>query len=297
MAPEENTYDAYDGSGGLDALLAAITDEPLPAHARADDAFMAEHRAATADVALLREQLTLLGETLAPEHPAEHPAEHQTEHQAEHPAAGAAARATIPVRRPVPLRERTAVRRLRAVGLGVAAVAAAGALFTGMGWLMTHAPGGADDSADSSTAADQQSEAGSKSGGDSGYPSLGEPQSSEAPVDGDASGLLSNPEYLACTRLIVEGDVTAVDTGPDAGQERITLRVTRYYKPVTGPADVTFVMDQEDRPRLAVGDHALIEIRQGHASPDLWATDEQEIAAQRDWITAALPKSRSLACS
>lgn len=289
MAPEENPYDAHDGPGGLDALLAAITDEPLPPHARADAAFMAEHRSATADVALLREQLTLLGDTLAPEHAADH--------QAEHPAAEAAARTTIPVRPPVPLRERTAVRRLRAVGLGVAAVAAAGVLFTGMGWLMTHAPGGADASGDSSTAADQQSEAGSKGDGDSGYPSLADQQSSEGPRDGGASGLLSDPEYLACTRLIVEGDVTTVEAGPDAGQERITLRVTRYYKPDKGPAEVTFTMDQEDRPRLTVGVHALVEIRQGQASPDEWATDEKEIAAQRAWIQDALPKSRSMTCS
>ncbi|MDW4905835.1 hypothetical protein RB628_10945 [Streptomyces sp. ADMS] len=277
MAPEKDTYDACDGSGGLDALLAAITGEPLSPEARADAAFMAEHRSAAADVALLREQLTLLGETLAPEH------------AAEHPAAEAAARTTVPVRQPVPLRERHAVRRLRAVALGVAAVAAAGALVTGGGWLLTHAAGGADDAA-SSAAVDQGGGEDTRGGGDSGYPSF------PGVSDAGGGGALAYPEYLACARLIVEGTVTAVETGPGAGQDRITLRVTRYYKPDKGPAEVRFVMDQESGPRLAAGDHAMIEIGQGEASPGIWATDEKEIAAQRDWITGALPKSRSLTC-
>ncbi|MFI6852892.1 hypothetical protein [Streptomyces sp. NPDC050416] len=50
---------------GVDALMAALTDDPLPEGARRDASFMAAHRAATADVTLLREQLLLIGETLA----------------------------------------------------------------------------------------------------------------------------------------------------------------------------------------------------------------------------------------
>ncbi|MEU3788920.1 hypothetical protein AB0F07_03850 [Streptomyces fructofermentans] len=52
---------------GIDALLAALTDEPLPEGAGDDAEFAAEHRAAVADVALLREQLKLMGDTLAAE--------------------------------------------------------------------------------------------------------------------------------------------------------------------------------------------------------------------------------------
>lgn len=50
---------------GVDALLAAITDEPLPEGAHEDAEFMAEHRSAAADLALLRKQLALIGDTLA----------------------------------------------------------------------------------------------------------------------------------------------------------------------------------------------------------------------------------------
>lgn len=50
---------------GVDALLAAITDEALPEGAGDDPEFMAEHRSAVADVALLREQLAVIGDALA----------------------------------------------------------------------------------------------------------------------------------------------------------------------------------------------------------------------------------------
>lgn len=50
---------------GMDALMAAITDEPVPEEAHDDAEFMAEHRAAVADVALLRAQLTALGDAWA----------------------------------------------------------------------------------------------------------------------------------------------------------------------------------------------------------------------------------------
>ncbi|MCZ0999044.1 hypothetical protein O1M63_14470 [Streptomyces mirabilis] len=50
---------------GVDALLAAITDEALPEGAGDDPEFLAEHRSAVADVALLREQLAVIGDALA----------------------------------------------------------------------------------------------------------------------------------------------------------------------------------------------------------------------------------------
>ncbi|MFF4485058.1 hypothetical protein ACFY0F_00960 [Streptomyces sp. NPDC001544] len=64
----------YDGDDELDALMAVLADEPLPGEARADAAFMAGHRAATADVALLREQLGIIGDALAGPEPRPRPA-------------------------------------------------------------------------------------------------------------------------------------------------------------------------------------------------------------------------------
>ncbi|MGY1500886.1 hypothetical protein ACW4TU_30620 [Streptomyces sp. QTS52] len=252
---------------GVDALMAALTDDPLPEEALTDADFMAEHWSAAADVALLREQLGLIGGALA-----------SREQERPEPASEAEA-VRRPVRKParVPVRARPYWRPLRTLALGVAAVTAAGTLFTGAGWLLSQAGNGSEDSATSSSADSKKD----------GYEGAG---------DGTDQGALSHAGYLACARLVVEGTVTAVDPGPGAGQDRIALRVTRYYKPDTGPAEVTFVMDQEVDPRLTVGDHTLIGIPTGAGSPDTWTTDEKEIAAQRAWITAALPESRTFPC-
>ncbi|MFF0016887.1 hypothetical protein [Streptomyces sp. NPDC005374] len=118
MSAENETYDG-------DALMAAITGEKPAGEAREDAAFMAEYRSAETDIALLREQLGILGETLA-----------------EPPA----------VRKPVPPRLRPpspARRRARTLAFGTLAVAAVASVVTGLGWLVGHS--GADNisSADS----------------------------------------------------------------------------------------------------------------------------------------------------
>ncbi|MFD5335889.1 hypothetical protein ACFWJD_07745, partial [Streptomyces hawaiiensis] len=59
---ERGGGDEYDG---MDALMAVLVGDPLPEEARRDAAFMAAHDSAAADVALLRRQLGLLGDTLA----------------------------------------------------------------------------------------------------------------------------------------------------------------------------------------------------------------------------------------
>ncbi|MCX4860198.1 hypothetical protein OG426_20005 [Streptomyces canus] len=107
---------------GLDALMAAITDEPLPESAAADPAFLAEHRSARDDVALLREQLRIIGETL-------------TE--------------AAPVATPVPPRPSRARHRARTFAFGTLAVAAVASVVTGLGWLLGHSGADSLSSADS----------------------------------------------------------------------------------------------------------------------------------------------------
>ncbi|MET7688778.1 hypothetical protein ABZT06_12495 [Streptomyces sp. NPDC005483] len=109
MSAENETYDS-------DALMAAITGEELGDEARADTAFLAEYRAAEADLELLREQLGILGDALAEAPPAVEP---------------------VPVR---PVRAR---RRARVLAFGTLAVATVAGVVTGLGWLVGH--GGASD--------------------------------------------------------------------------------------------------------------------------------------------------------
>ncbi|MEU1433159.1 hypothetical protein ABZ438_03610 [Streptomyces sp. NPDC005786] len=102
--------------------------------------------------------------------------------------------------------------------------------------------------------------------------------------------------YVACARLVVEGTVTRADPEPGTAQDRIELAVTHHYKPPTGPARITFLMDHDVSPRLRPGDHTLIAIP-GHASgPDLWSTGEKQIAHDRAWILAELNGSPPLTC-
>lgn len=240
---------------GADALMAALTDEPLTDEDRADAAFMTEHESALADLALLREQLGVIGDALAAE-----PAKKKAE-------------------KPTPAVRQRRRRTLR-LALGGLAVACAASLFAGMGWLVVQSGSGTTD--DSGSLADS-----------SGSDSAGAPEPDTGKAE-EASK--SRAGYLACARLVVEGTVTAVVTVPGTAQERVTLDVTRYYKPAKGEDEVVFVMDKDVDPRLRNGDHALIGIPRGDASPDIWTVGEKKIAGERAWITRALPESRTLTC-
>ncbi|KOG32426.1 hypothetical protein [Streptomyces resistomycificus] len=238
----------HDGRAGADALMAAITDEPLPDTARADPAFLAEHRSAQADLALLREQLGLIGHALA-----------------EPPAAP----------RPAPVRpsrspSRTPARR-RAFNLafGALAVTAAAAVLSGMGWLLSQAPSGAGAGADSGAA--KQESGGVRFG---------------------------SPRYLACARTVAEGTVLRAEELPDGELLRVTVRVTRYYKPAEGEDELTYVISRYVMSRLpAKGDRVLFGAWHDAATPDSWVLGERAVARERAWITASLPESRGLTCS
>ncbi|WP_069765718.1 hypothetical protein [Streptomyces sp. LUP47B] len=119
---------------GPDALMAAITDAPLPEGAAADPAFLAEHRSAQDDVALLREQLRIIGETLTEPAPAP---------------------------KPVSPRPSRARHRARTFAFGTLAVAAVASAVTGLGWLLGH--GGAD-SLSSADSGSSKAEAGVRFG-------------------------------------------------------------------------------------------------------------------------------------
>ncbi|MEW1833193.1 hypothetical protein [Streptomyces sp. NPDC088196] len=124
---------------GMDALMAAITDEPLPRGAEADAGFMAEHRVATAEVALLREQLGIIGEALsAPPVPS----------------------APEPVTRTRPARRRRPA--LRVLAYGTLATAVIAGMVTGVAWLGAHNGGATADS----SSAQSKSDAPAKMSGD-----------------------------------------------------------------------------------------------------------------------------------
>jgi hypothetical protein len=247
----------HDGHGGYDRddpLMAVVTGEPLSEEARADAALLAEYRSAEADVALLREQLGIIGHALGSE-----------------PAAAAP--------QPAPLRRPGRRRPLRLALTGLAAAAAA-TVFIGMGWLVVQAGAGADDSAAGSKAADSAAE-------DSSHKSVGP---------------LGSPGYLACTRLLAEGEVTDVVPVPGTDRERVTLDVSRSYIPAgKDGADETGFVKGDDAvfgaPRhLRVGDHVLVAVPRHGDLADFWFVGEEDIAPQRTAIADALPEARSMSC-
>ncbi|MFI8487353.1 hypothetical protein [Streptomyces rubrogriseus] len=242
--------------GGYDALMAAITGEPLPPDAGADA--RGEYRSATADVALLREQLNLIGEALGDTVPEDRTA----------PApAPAAVRAPAPRRRPFRL------------ALGVLAAACAGVLVTGLGWLVVQGGSGASDDAASGSAADR---------------SAVRPDSPSAGQE--AALVFGTPRYLACARLVAEGTVTAAEPVPGTARHRITLRVTHAYAPAksTGPT-TAFVLD-DALARLAPGDRVLVGALRDRPTADTVITGDRNIGTARAWIAASLPESRTLTC-
>ncbi|MFJ9658827.1 hypothetical protein ACIRPR_12830 [Streptomyces griseoflavus] len=276
MTAHDDTRDpSGEGQGpeyeGVDALAAALFDELPPEPARRDPAFLAARDAALADLAVLRDQLTVIGDALAgpgdgvpapltalpsrsgdgPGHPPGSP-----DGTAPCPGTAGGSRAT---RRP---RRRTAK-----VVLGGLVAAAAACLVLGTGWLVTR-DGGAADSAARGVAAD-----------------------SKEAADGSAFG---SPRYLACARLVAEGPVTAVEPVPgSAGVERVTLGTSRYYK---GEGEVTFLRDTAGEPPLRPGDRVLVGMPPGGDHPDTVIAGEPDIAPERAGIIASLPESRTLTC-
>ncbi|PKW07846.1 hypothetical protein SAMN05428944_5072 [Streptomyces sp. 1222.5] len=277
--------------GGMDALMAAITGDPLPADARRDPAFLAEHRAAEADLALLREHLDRLARALteeplaegredrSPESPAPSEGPAPSPAPAGRPAGGrprSVTRPAGPSRPPRPGRPSGPRRALR-IALGTLAGAAACSLVVGFGWLVTQAGLGADDSAgDAKSAAD----AGGKS------------------VTPEAAGRPADPEReLACSRLVVEGTVVKVQRRQGSSWSRVTLTVTRSYRPAHGPAEVGFLLDGTAEPAPRTGQHVLVRVARGEERASLWSVGDTRVAADRAWIVRALPGSRHTACT
>ncbi|MFF7724495.1 hypothetical protein ACFZDB_34810 [Streptomyces luteogriseus] len=266
--------DGHYGDGHDEAaLMAVITGEAPGDEALADDTFMTAYRSATDDVALLREQLGLIGRALADPERAAGPERGADPERAAGPEPWGGRSASVIS--PAAHRTRSRSRRPLAVALkGLVAAVGAGVVI-GMGWLVVQSDGmGAGDDQGGSSAADS---------------SAGRPQAGEAAKLGHAG-------YLACARIVVEGTVARVETLPGTGQDRITLDVARSYKPDQGGKRITFPMETGVEPRLRAGDHVLVGIPGAQAEPDMWTTGEKEIARDRAWITEALPASRTIPC-
>ncbi|MEU7408464.1 hypothetical protein AB0B40_03885 [Streptomyces sp. NPDC042638] len=115
-------------------------------------------------------------------------------------------------------------------------------------------------------------------------------------ADGEG-GRAADPEReLACARLAVEGTVARVERQEDPSGSRVTLTVSRTYKPAHGPAEVGVLLDAGTWPAPRTGQHVLVTVARGERYASLWAVGDARVAAERARITGALPGSRDLAC-
>ncbi|MGW5031393.1 hypothetical protein ACWEQW_08935 [Streptomyces nigra] len=244
---------------GADALMTAITGEPLPPGAREDAAFLAEHRAAEADLAVLREQLGVIGHALAeppPATPAPEPA-----------------RSVRPSPRPR--------RRAFSLALGGLAVAAAASVMAGMGWLMSGGGTGAADSSglDAGSSAEKQSDAGGVAFGSARYLAC-----SGLVAEGEATAVERLP---GTTTLRITLSLTRVYL-PEVPEED-----AKGNKP---DEERVFVVDENVVPGIRAGDPVLVGVPRGADQPDFWAVGERQIALERAMVTASLPEARELTC-
>ncbi|MGX1547790.1 hypothetical protein [Streptomyces adustus] len=248
-----------------EALLAAITGVPLSERARTDAEFLAAHRAATADVALLRRHLGLVADALTTPAPAAVPAS-----------------TAVPAAVPAPVRPGAPRRRPFALALALraVAVAAAGALVVGTGWLVVRAGNAVSGGSAASDSAAKSDDSDNKGAG----------------AEAAAGVALENPQYLACARLVVEGDVTDVEPVAGTAQSRVTLHVTRSYKPAKAPAEVGFLLEREVGADARAGEHVLVVVPQHSALADAWITGAEAVAREGAAVGRALPDSRTLTC-
>ncbi|MFI8236035.1 hypothetical protein ACIF83_02020 [Streptomyces sp. NPDC085866] len=274
----------HEGAGeyaGMDALMAAITGEPLSEEAREDAAYLSEHTSAEADVAVLKEQLTWLAEALTGEERTAAPAVGENGSTVG-PARSAqpgkrprsATRPTSPARPPRPGRPSGPRRALR-IALGTLVGAAAFGMVFGLGRLVVNS--GANDSMGGSSA-DAKSEG-------------------HAPMYSGDGGRPSDPALsLACYRLVVEGTVAKVEPKPENPWTLVVLKVSRSYKPAHQPAEVSFLLDGGAKPAPRKGQHVLIGVGQGQDNASLWAVGDSRVAVDRAWITEVLPEARHTTC-
>lgn len=268
---------------GMDALMAALTDEPLPEGARDDAEFLTEHRSALADVALLREQLRIMGDTLAAGTPVTEG--DRPDPEAEPSPASAPRGRPKPLRTPKPSRKPKSLRapkpsrpsqppwyrRYAGVAMGTLVVGAGTAMLGGMVWLGVQ--GGVGDGGADSSAAKQEDGA------------------------GDAS--LYSPEmHLACSKVLVEGTVQSITPAAD-GNVSVVLKVKRYYRPEQSVADrptITVTLLGSAKEDLEVGTYTLVRVPVFPQDRQDWETGPGVADARKD-ILKALPKARGMECA
>ncbi|MGX1312175.1 hypothetical protein RKD24_002294 [Streptomyces calvus] len=304
---------------GMDALMSALFDEPPPADAQRDPAFLAARDAAAADLAVLREQLTLIGDALAtpPGTKDTAPGRLRAAHPGGRPEPGTGTRQTALPHPRHPATADDGPGPSPAAGLPLSAppsrpTAGSHGSHGSRGSREAHGPGprrarrrpvkvalGALVAAAAATLVVGTGWLVTQSGGTSDAAA-----DKAAVADSGAEGgvLFGSPRYLACARLVAEGTVLAVEPVPgSAGTERVTFEASRVYKSEgeddgAGDREIVFLRETAGGPPLHPGDGVLVGLPRHGDRPDTLIAGEQHIAPERTRIADSLPRSRGLSC-
>ena len=106
----------------------------------------------------------------------------------------------------------------------------------------------------------------------------------------------SLPGWVACSKLIVEGDVVRVTDGPSPGRMLIELAVDRWVKPASGPKTATMetadIAAEGVYERWEPGTHLFLQVDLDPDALPNWQFEDRTIRK----IERALPESRTLEC-
>ncbi|MGW8886391.1 hypothetical protein [Streptomyces sp. NPDC055749] len=109
---------------------------------------------------------------------------------------------------------------------------------------------------------------------------------------GDAK--LTEEGMMACARTVADGTVSR--TEPAGSGVRVVLRVDEYLKPDRGPRETSFVVSAEEEDFFRPGTTMLVSISRFPDEGVMSFTGDDRTTA-RQWMTAALPASRTLECT
>ncbi|MFE0426532.1 hypothetical protein [Streptomyces sp. NPDC058953] len=269
--------DRYDDTGAdAEALMAVLMGEPVP------EGDAAGARAAR-DMAVLAEQLKLIGGALADEEtparvPDEPPAtapDPDPDPDPEH------AYAETPPLRPVrnrPARQARPNRRPRRSRRTVIALAASFVLLAsvlGAAALVQYYV--ADPAAISAP-----ENAGMKD------------ESAGSAGEDTAAAKLAPDGLVACARLIVEGTVSGARRD-GAGRFTVTLDADTYLKPDRGPGRERVVLPEDAAKEVTVGERMLVVVFRDSGEEPLYYLGDS-VADGRRWVDEGLSGNRELAC-
>lgn len=106
----------------------------------------------------------------------------------------------------------------------------------------------------------------------------------------------SLPGWVACSKLIVEGDVVRVSDAGSPGRMVIELAVDRWIKPRSGPKTATIetadIAAEGVYERWEPGTHLFLQVDLDPDALPNWQFSERTIRQ----IDRALPESRALEC-